>query len=85
MDSREQANRAVNMAVRMQKNMREPGHAWKNEGIDQDYLTVGNFGSDDFLEYTAVGKGINLASRLETSCTPGQIKACELDPERLAI
>jgi len=84
MDSREQANRAVNMAVRMQEKMRELSYGWKNEGIDQeikirmgihqDYLTVGNFGSDDFLEYTAVGKGINLASRLETSCTPGHVK-----------
>ena len=26
------------------------------------------------MEYTAVGKGVNLASRLETSCTPGRIK-----------
>ena len=26
------------------------------------------------MEYTAVGRGINLASRLEASCTPGRIK-----------
>ncbi len=84
MDSREQATQAVNMAVLMQERMRELDQKWKNEGINQeikirmgihqDYLTVGNFGSDEFMEYTAVGKGINLASRLETTCTPGRIK-----------
>jgi signal transduction histidine kinase len=43
-------------------------------GIHQDYVTVGNFGSHNLMEYTAVGRGINLASRLEASCTPGRIK-----------
>ena len=43
-------------------------------GMNTGYCTVGNFGSNNLMEYTAVGKGVNLASRLETSCTPGSIK-----------
>ena len=34
-------------------------------GINTGYATVGNFGSDDKLEYTIIGNEVNLASRLE--------------------
>jgi len=84
MDDREQATSAVKTAVLMQQEMRLLNNKWLSEGLNrevkirmgihQDYLTVGYFGSDEFMEYTAVGKGINLASRLESSCTPGYIK-----------
>lgn len=84
MDSENQANKAMEMALTMQASMRQLGRKWFNNGVEhnimmrigihQDYLTVGNFGSDEFMEYTAVGKGINLASRLESTCTPGKIK-----------
>ncbi len=84
MDDREQATSAVKTAVLMQQKMCILNNKWLSEGLNrevkirmgihQDYLTVGNFGSDEFMEYTAVGKGINLASRLESSCTPGYIK-----------
>ena len=84
MEDQRQAISAVNMAILMQQKMHQLNKKWLSEGLDQDirirmgihqdYLTVGNFGSDDYMEYTAVGKGINLASRLEASCTPGQIK-----------
>ena len=43
-------------------------------GIHQDYVTVGYFGSSNFMEDTTVACSINPASRLETSCTPGSIK-----------
>ena len=42
-------------------------------GIATGFCTVGNFGSDLRLEYTAVGSGVNTASRLETAADNGDI------------
>ncbi len=42
-------------------------------GINSGYATVGNFGSNDRLDYTVLGTEVNLASRLETAAQPGEI------------
>jgi len=42
-------------------------------GIHTDFCTVGNFGSSDRLDYTIIGRGVNIASRLETLAEPGAI------------
>jgi class 3 adenylate cyclase len=34
---------------------------------------VGNYGSEGFMEYSAIGLNTNLASRLEQACQPGEI------------
>ena len=83
MDPQEQAKRAVEAAVFMQKKMAELEKKWLASGTDhtlklrlgisQDYATVGNMGSKHLMEYTALGSAVNLAARLETGCTPGKI------------
>ena len=73
----------VKMAVAMQRRVRELAVIWRDIGIEQPlacrigihtgYCTVGNFGSEDRVSYTAVGGGVNLASRLESEAPPGEI------------
>lgn len=84
MSPEEQAMRSVSLGLSMQKKLWVLRDKWVNEGLDQDlqlrigisqdYVTLGNFGSEDLMEFTALGSGVNLAARLESSCTPGKIR-----------
>jgi len=84
MNDQDQAINAVRLGISMQKRIESLSDEWLQAGMEyrarsrigihQDYVTVGNFGSSHYMEYTAVGRGVNLASRLETTCTPGNIK-----------
>ena len=42
-------------------------------GINTGYCNIGNFGSDDRMEYTIIGAEANLAARLQTLAEPGDI------------
>lgn len=80
---REDAIACVSMALAMQNRMAELGDAWRSIGIETplrsrigihtDYCTVGNFGSEDRMDYTIIGGAVNLAARLEREATPGSV------------
>jgi len=79
----EDALACVLAAIAMQTRVRELQGEWETLGvptplrcrigISTGYCMVGNFGSEDRMEYTIVGSGVNLASRLEAVAEPGSI------------
>jgi adenylate cyclase len=79
----EDAIACVNMAIAMQKRMRELQMEWRNKGlqkpfqlrigINTGYCTVGNFGSEDHMDYTIIGSEVNLTSRLQSNAELGGI------------
>jgi PAS domain S-box-containing protein len=55
----------------LEKGVQQPLHV--RMGINTGYCTVGNFGSEDRLDYTIVGGQVNAAARLEATAAPDQI------------
>ncbi|MFI5015983.1 MAG: adenylate/guanylate cyclase domain-containing protein, partial [Hyphomicrobiales bacterium] len=80
---KEDAIACVNMAISMQRRMRELQAEWRDAGlqkpfqlrigINTGYCTVGNFGSEDRMDYTIIGGEVNLASRLQSHAELGSI------------
>lgn len=74
---------AVSMAVAMRKHMKVMRQQWRAQGITKPlevrmgintgYCTVGNFGADTRMDYTIIGREVNLASRLESAAEAGEI------------
>ncbi|WP_193369454.1 adenylate/guanylate cyclase domain-containing protein [Pelagibius marinus] len=80
---REDALACLQMAIDMRRRMRELHDLWREAGIENPlqvrmgihtgYCTVGNFGSEDRLDYTIIGGAVNIASRLQTLAAPGEL------------
>ncbi len=80
---KEDAVACVTMAIAMQKRMKELEAVWRESGLEKPLqcrmgintglCTVGNFGSDDRMDYTIIGGGVNLSARLLAACAPGEI------------
>jgi len=80
---REDALACLRMALEMQNKMKTLRKEWWNQGVQFPFAircgihtgmaNVGNYGSEGFMEYSAIGLNTNLASRLEQACQPGEI------------
>jgi class 3 adenylate cyclase len=80
---KEDALACVKMAIAMRERMKELESVWKDSGLEKPLqcrmgintgvCTVGNFGSEDRMDYTIIGGGVNLAARLESACAPTEI------------
>ena len=80
---REDALACLHMALEMQMKMKTLRDQWWNQGIQFPFkircgihtgmANVGNYGSEGFMEYSAIGLNTNLASRMEQACQPGEI------------
>lgn len=77
------AQNAVGMALEMQEHLHALRVKWSDMGLSiplhvrvgiaTGYATVGNFGSDRRMHYTAIGNGVNEAARIQSLCTPDRV------------
>ena len=85
--NKEDAMACVSMALEMLEKLELLREAWRERGLARSLIarmgihsgvcTVGNFGSEDRLDYTVIGNGVNLAARLETNSESNKILISE--------
>jgi class 3 adenylate cyclase len=79
----EDARACIRMAVAMQARLVELNVMWHSRGvlvpfrvrmgIHTGFCDVGNFGSDQRMDYTIIGAAMNLSARLQSIAEPGSI------------
>jgi len=82
-NDRDHALRAVRMAMAMQQRMAALRAKWLADGFEHPFhirigintgqASIGNFGSRERMDYTAIGRQVNLAARLQAQCEPDRI------------
>jgi adenylate cyclase len=80
---REDARACLAMAIDMQRRLERLNAEWRKRGVEHPfrarmgintgYCNVGNFGSEDRMDYTIIGAEANLAARLQSIADPGGI------------
>ena len=70
----------------MQKAMVDVNQRWRERdippvamriGIHQGQAVVGNFGSNQRVDYTAIGPCVNMTARIESASEPGEVFVSE--------
>jgi len=79
----EDARACLRMAVEMQRRLEQLNALWRQRGIERPFqarmgintgfCNVGNFGSEDRMDYTIIGAEANLAARLQSIAEAGGI------------
>jgi adenylate cyclase len=79
----EDARACVKMAFDMKHRLAELNVQWRRRGVEEPFrarmgintgfVNVGNFGSDERMDYTIIGAEANLAARLQSIAEPGEI------------
>lgn len=79
----EDAKACLRMAVAMQDRLLQLSIKWRSQGIEHPFqvrmgintgfCNVGNFGSNERMDYTIIGAEANLAARLQSIAEPGAI------------
>jgi adenylate cyclase len=77
------AKSCLRMAIEMQRRIAGLNAEWRSAGIEESFevrmgintgfCNVGNFGSNDRMDYTIIGAEANLAARLQSIAEPGDI------------
>jgi adenylate cyclase len=83
----EDALKCIEMALQMQQRIGELQNFWKKKGVHRGlkvrmgittgFCTVGNFGSEQRMDYTVLGSPVNLAARLQSMAPAGGILIAE--------
>ena len=88
------AQKALECALKMQQRVSEMQGQWTEItgrelkiriGVATDKVFVGNLGGKGHIEYSAIGRGVNLAARLEKSSDVGGILVSEMTLEKAVM